>query len=343
VDESYVEGYFSSRDLLDTPYSNKRDMIYIDTYPGIPGSQDSNKTLAHEMQHLMNFVSSYMFRINGNTLREMDVWVNEGLSNSAEWVYNESHPSERWEWYNVDPSGLIRKGNNFFVWGSRNNEHHYARLDDYSTVYLFFQWLRLQAGNSGIYYDVITSTESNYRAITRAANNAMIGKGYDNWGTLLKTWLAANYINAPSGPYGYMNDATLKKIKAKTVPPGTLGVSLYPGEGVYSLSNAGFPWPGQDNNVKYAGLTNSPPWLNDEATYSGGALLTYNANTNNRALTESGKTTGVAASASALDRNQGIPLSGPFAIGMRDALIRNGHEENPDAVVVLEKTISCFE
>jgi len=71
--------------------------------------------------------------------------------------------------------------------------------------------------------------------------------------------------------------------------------------------------------------------LSDTETYSGGALLTYNANTNSDGGAESGTTTGVAsydlADVDASSRSvAGINLSGPFAIGAWDVLRRNGFE-----------------
>jgi hypothetical protein len=334
VNDSYVAGYFWLEDFRNlSPYSNLCDMIYIDTYPSVPGSKDSNSTLAHEMQHMMNFVTSVDKRVNGNYIYLMDLWVDEGLASAADWLITGSHPEIRWAWFNQDPSGLIQKGNNFFVWGNRENESPYAVLDDYSTAYLFFQWLRLQAGNSDIYFDIITSNNFDYRAVTTAANKYMAGKDYSDWGTLLKTWLAANYINAPSGQYGYRNDATLKGISAKTMTSGVINVSLAPGEGVYSMTN-NYNMPSGRQNIRYAGLNKSGNTLSDTATFSGGALLTYNANANNESGAESGTTTGVA-SYDAADIGAparsilGVSFSGPFVIGAGDMLRRNGFGEKP--------------
>jgi hypothetical protein len=331
VNESYIAGYFWAVNfVINDPahpyyrYSNECDMIYLDVNPARVGSKESNITLAHEMQHMMNFVDSIILREAA-----MDLWIDEGLSAAAEWLYYGSHPAVRWQSFNDDPSGLIRKGNNFFVWGNRGNESIYASLDDYSTVYLFFQWLRLQAGNTNIYNKIATSSEYSLGAVTSAADTAMGGKGYDNWSTLLKTWLAANYINASSGPYGYMNDGTLKNIKARTVPAGTTSLSLAPGEGVYSVTS-GFSLPGASTYIKYAGLNKDNPALSDTQTYDGGALLTYNVNTNPAGQPANGTTTGVAASVSA---NMSIAadslpaaLSGPYAVSMSDVLRRKGHE-----------------
>jgi len=331
VNDMVTAGYFWGGNFVNMQYSNLCDMIYIDTYPGKPGTMESNSTFAHEMQHMMNFVTSALIRTTSNDINFMDVWVDEGLSSSAEWLISGSHLEKRWAWYNQDPSGLINKGNNFFIWGNREKENLYANLDDYATVYLFFQWLRLQAGNNDIYYDIITSSNYDYNAVTSAANNYITGKNYSDWGTLLKTWLAANYINAPSGPYGYRNDGTLKNIHAKTMPSGVKSVSLAPGEGVYSITD-NYVMPSGKQNIRYAGLNKTGNALSDTATFSGGALLTYNTNTNNlNGSAESGITTGVA-SYEVADFESGrsavtASFSGPFVIGAGDVLRRNGFEE----------------
>jgi hypothetical protein len=337
VNDGYVAGYFWAGNFYEnnplnqyTKYSNYCSMIYVDINPAVPGSEESNSTIAHELQHLMSFVHSNITE-RRNLL---DTWVDEGLSAAAEWLYFGKQVDSRINWYNNDRSTLIQKGNNFFVWDNRENENQYANLDDYATVYLFFQWLRLQSGSTDIYKEITLSDYYDHRAVTNAANEAMKGNGYDDWGTLLKTWLAANYINAPSGPYGYQNDSILKNIKAKTAPNGVTNISLSPGEGVYSLTN-NYNLPGNKQNVRYAGLDKSGKAISDTETFSGGALLTYNVNTNTKGRTESGTTTGVAASYAdadnnALDRSvMGASFSGPYVIGFGDVLRRNGFKGMP--------------
>jgi len=339
---SYCAGYFwagniyqrdQSHQLL--KYSNECSMIYVDTYPGEPGSEDSNTTVAHELQHLMSFINTF---ISGKE-NVLDTWIDEGLSSAAEWLYLGKQVSGRVDWYNSDPSTLIQKGNNFFVWDNRGNENQEAVLDDYATVYLFFQWLRLQSGGTRIYKEITLSRNYDYNAVTEAANIAMSGNGYYNWGTLLKTWLAANYINAPSGPYGYRNDSVLKNIKVKTAPRNATSIPLAPGEGVYSKTE-NYAMPPSSQNIRYAGLNKSGNAVSDTETFSGGALLTYNTNANIEGRTESGITTGAASyEAADIDMPGRAVLgsgfapagfSGPYAISRDDILRRNRFWEKPE-------------
>jgi len=105
---------------------------------------------------------------------------------------------------------------------------------------------------------------------------------------LLKTWLAANYINAPDGPFGYMNDSELKNVQARLLPPGIPSLHLAPGEGVFSDIFEYFTMPANEGNIRYASLRENPPALSDTTIFPGGVLLTYNASTEVGGDTESG-------------------------------------------------------
>jgi hypothetical protein len=343
--ESYVAGYFLPSDLFspdsfssDDYKTNQRDMIYIDTNPGIQGGNIDSacNTIAHEMQHLMNYVSSFYYRQfleNGElNYNIMDTWIDEGLSSAAEWVYREHSDPKRIEWYNADKSGLIAEGNNFFVWGNREEDSQYAILDDYSTVYLFFQWLRIQSNKKDIYKEIITSTKFDHEAVTDA-----IGMG--TWEGVLGDWLAANYINDsnPTGKYGYKNEPGFEKLEKHYVPITKNSISLYPGEGVYSYVKTQVikaPTVGTPT-INYIGLsdTNVAFPIN-----TGGALLTYNTNTvftinidgSVDSVPETGTITGEAPSVGIAKSvsgsgGQGSTIKGPFPIGMGDVLRRNGH------------------
>jgi hypothetical protein len=331
---TFVAGYFRPDDLLfDIPFSNKRDMIYIDTNPGLQqGLTHIYNTIAHEVQHLMNFVFSGWVRRS-----RMDLWIDEGLSMAAEWIWNREHSELNWRWFNEDPTGLITKGNNFFVWGNHAHTNPSAVLDDYSTAYLFFQWLRLQAdGDTGIYEAIIHSRYPDFMAVTTAANIAMPDRGYNDWSTLLRTWLAANYINAPTGPYGYRNDPTLRQIRANYLTGNTNTFPLFPGEGVFTQKTS---IPSETTVIRYAGLPTrgslEEPNLTSASESS--ALLSFNISTDTRTNALSSLSVPFSAETtfseeiltrrmSTLYSRQSL-LSTPHAIGAGDLLRMNGHEE----------------
>jgi hypothetical protein len=343
----YVGGYFWSGNFYrkesanPLQYSNEIDMIYVDTYPGKPGEDDSNRTLAHEMQHLMNFVTSIQTRVNREKMMVylMDTWIDEGLSSAAEYVYLGTHPEDRYGWFNDDKKGTIARGNNFFIWGNYEDD---SILDDYATVYLFFQWLRLQSGGRGIYKDIINAPYPyyDYQAVTRAIKPYLGLMTHDNdWSGLLKTWMAANYINAREGPYGYMNESKLSAVKARTAPEAAAMLQLLPGEGVYSGIAAGGDVssyaPGSGPNIKYACLSGAGTGsaVSDTEAHAGGVLLTYNANTDPEGKAERGNLAGPAANAGTARSGGGASPArrvgntareGPVRIDARDMLARNG-------------------
>jgi hypothetical protein len=338
--DAFVAGYFWPYDILSNGIpsnlkTNKRDMLYIDIYPMTVGSEIFNRTIAHEMQHLMNFATSLVQRVdNQNYVHPMDTWIDEGLSSAAEYIYLGKHLDDRIHDFNVDATGLIAKGNNFFVWGNRESENQNAVLDDYATVYLFFQWLRLQTGGTNIYKNIIASTESDYKAIVAYATST----GND-WPTILGAWLKANYDRSPSTIFGYRNDTVLNNIKVHYAPAATPAkINLFPGEGVYSYVNSPHPIPPQESIIKYAGLG-----AVSGSTITSGALLTCNTSTTvyvydgngnliSGPVSESGTITGVAAPPNAnitTGRSAlgGVP-SGPFPISAGDMLRRRGYESN---------------
>ena len=305
----YVAGFFDPINFWDSypgVSTNKRDMIYIDTFPGNPGSKTSLEIVAHELQHLMNFVTRQVLSEINNSPSQMDLWINEGLSSAAEWsVFG--HSEDRIKYYINDPYGTIAKGNNFFVW-DQNRDH--TVLDDYSTVYMFFQWLRLQ-NNKDIYKKIISSDYPDYRAVTENAADYET----NNWEKLIGDWLRANYVNASSGVYGYRGEDAFNGLETHYIDTNNTTVSLLPGEGVFSYSSGTLDVPSPSGNIRYVGLTN--------------ALLTYNANPSNGRFIESGTITGqtpasiISPARSALGGS--LPILAPYPISMEEMLRRNSN------------------
>jgi hypothetical protein len=342
--------YYREASMPSGYHSNQMDMIYVDTYPGIPNSDASYGTLAHEMQHMLNFVASQVKRVSSNILYPLDLWIDEGLSSAAEYIYLGGHSQKRIDWFNgefsdggpiINYPNTIAQGNNFFVWGNDTTDDM-SILDEYATVYLFFQWLRLHGGPN-IYKKILASPYpyTDHRAVTNAADETMPGNGYDDWPTLLKTWMAANYIKAPSGKYGYKGEINTKAKAAL----GAGSISLLPGEGVYSGTTSAGPVPTASEPINYAALHKSPATV-DSTTSNGGALLTYNSNTNWRTGSAGTGTitgTGIAASVSMApaqpaSRSAGAgSFPGPYHIDARDMMARNGH--GPDFTLPLSLEI----
>jgi hypothetical protein len=322
---SYIAGYFNPGDLLTSSNSNRCDMLYISTYPfsSVNGKKEVYTTIAHEMQHLMNFVTSvarrYELKNGVRYVSPMDTWIDEGLSSAAEWLYTGKQVEERIKWYNTEyANSRISEGNNFFKWGNVVN-NSVEILDDYSTVYLFFQWLRLQSagpGNNGIgiYKDIIYSEHIDYIAVTNAVSSKITGM--TDWETLLKTWLAANYLNNANGIYGYRNEINIQK---HSITNASQTVPLYPGEGVYSLvGSTSLTIPGKSGHIRYAGLLDVGSMV-ESGSFKNGALLTFNSNVSQDGAAENGTITGhISPSIAGARMVWQQPFTGPYAIGAGD-------------------------
>jgi hypothetical protein len=295
---SYIAGYFNPIDTFSKQSysrSNEADMIYLDIDPGSAGSAEFYSTIAHEFQHLINFSVHNKNKIIPDV---QDLWIDEGLASAAEYIYNRErgrgHVQMKIDFFNkekdyVKYASAISKGNNFFTWVEDENLY-----DEYATVYLFFQWLRIHAKNGvGIYKDIITAKDLDLKAVTGAAAKH-IDPTFGDWETLLGTWLLANYVNAPSGTLGYKQEITTKPV---TINDKALVLS--PGEGVFSGFGGGVTFSGPtaaekgvSPHIKYIkiGTDGKTTPINDDGQNTGGTsgdrLLTFSVNTSHRRYTE---------------------------------------------------------
>jgi len=317
-----IGGYFHPRDFFDVPHSNRRDMVYINSSFLAASWNDGLGVLAHEVVHLINWSETELAWQNYAQWGVMDLWINEGLAEKSYYVVFGRNPVRRVNWFVSDPAGTISRGNNFFVWGNHRNIDPRAILDDYATAYLFVRWLFLQAraapgvDHTRLLCDMVTSPYSDHRIVTSAARG--INPAWANWDVLLKTWLAANFD--PTNPvFGYTGDNELRSRLAGRLL-GNTSLSLYPGEGVFSVMNVSFTPPpfGSGPNIRYAGLT---PGSGDisfgTSSITGNALLTFNANININGQTETGFLTGVSPPAAMLVDPLLLP-TGPFIVSLWD-------------------------
>ncbi|MDR2071058.1 MAG: hypothetical protein LBP81_06560 [Treponema sp.] len=273
---SYVAGYFYPYDLYrrtQRSSSNERALLYLDVNPGNIESGEFFTTIAHELQHLINHsIRIYQQNPEENKYASpQDTWVDEGLASAAEYLYSRQHIQDKIKYFNDDMGAPFSRGDTFFFWDSN--------YEDYCTVYLFFQWLRIQAEeNPEIYKDIIKSEYLDYRAVTEAAAK-YIDPQLDDWEKLLGYWLLANHVNAPKGSLlGYNGEITTR---IRTLY--STRTSLAPGEGVFSyLDGTGFTPKGSGSHIRYLGVTQEGELIDaPEGSFPSGRtgrILTFNAN-----------------------------------------------------------------
>ncbi|MFP3089262.1 InlB B-repeat-containing protein [Treponema sp. TIM-1] len=283
----YVAGYFDSTHMYAFPNSNRAAMLFMDVYPGDPRRlKDFCTVVAHELQHLINFSGG----------KPKNTWINEGLSLAAEYIYGGEQITQRINYFNMKGTS-IPYGNNFFVWDGEWEQHGYV-LENYSTAYLFFRWLGIQAkGKNDIYTDIANSNHADYWAVIEAVMNSAHGfpPAFYDWKTLLATWMLANYYQEGRGFYGYKNelkDENQRKVTltVQNIYVGGSQYSLAPGEGVFSPIPEGtsLAYAPRDN-IYYIGLPEStPPADLYAAPYSGKDLLTFNGNPSEKGQPEYG-------------------------------------------------------
>jgi len=338
--DAYIAGYFFSGDFFPpgriqgtNHYSNGRDMIYIDTFPGLEINWErALSTIAHELVHLINFVTA----VQMDQPRMMDLWIDEGLASQAEYIHLGGNPEDRIEWFVRDPLRTISRGNNFFVWGNHVGRQPLAILDDYATVYLFFRWLFLQAQArlepdlyTRFFYNMVTSEYHDHRIVTSLARQ--INPAWEDWDVLLKTWLAANFY--PDNPvFGYKDDDIRNELRVRPIYDLEF-IPLYPGEGVFSRIDSPFtPPPETGINIHYVGLTPDEISSSNSFPITGEVMLTFNANTNHTRPSERGFLTNASPSSTArLAEEPQPPFTGPFVIDARDMFGRDGERELSDS------------
>lgn len=187
----YIAGFFHPNDQYINSNSNYRDIIYMDSYPGIYDGTTTNplrplSTLAHEYQHLIHF--NYYGRLN------IDQWtfINESQSNFAS-LLTGFFPHGSYYQYMQNTNVSL------FKWGQVTVLPDYGRAAVWS-CYLWDRWGFQNAGNL---------TSSGIVGVT-GIESALAQSGSDwTFADLLTNWGVANYINdtlaTGNRNYGYKN------------------------------------------------------------------------------------------------------------------------------------------
>ena len=257
----YIAGYYSYRDLYNENNSNKRDIIYIDCYPVVAESDSFYSTIAHELQHLIN----YNVEVLLNNGEKSETWLNEGLSSAAEYVYLGFYDQNRINYYNSD-NIYIRTGASFISW---INWYH-----NYTLVYLFFQWLRIHSDNGdGIYKEILNHDYGDYRAVRDIANNRINGLSGNTWESIYRDWLIANAFNDSNGIYGYKEEIRLH-INPYYDAAGR-SIVLFPGEAIYYPISSEVSILDGDA-IRYIGLHTNTSTIDYSLPYAGNYLLVFN-------------------------------------------------------------------
>ena len=177
-----VGGYYSSADefsRLVNPFSNEREIFYINLDILQPGTEDYDSTLAHEFQHMIHWAND----------RNEDAWVNEGFSTLAEYLNG----------YGMRPyfrDYLRAPDTQLTAWALTGQ----PTLPHYGASYLFTLYFLERFGE-----------DATRQVVAQQANGA---DGFEavlspqglTFDDVFADWLVANYLDDPrleGGKYGY--------------------------------------------------------------------------------------------------------------------------------------------
>lgn len=183
---SILNGYFNPADLIDGQ-GNNADMLYMDL-----GGLNNNPyymagTILHELQHLIN----YNVNVLGNG-RDMEVWLNEALSESTSVLFNRTTVNSR----NIEFNNINYYC--FYTWDLPINV-----FANYPSASVFMNWLYIKSGyNDNIFKNIASSKEVNaYRRVLSTVNTIS-----SSWDSLLIQWIED--VNN-----GLVSGAKINKIK----------------------------------------------------------------------------------------------------------------------------------
>lgn len=194
-------GYFGSQDEYPRqthPFSNEREMVYMDGSLLDPKSRVYQSVLAHELQHA----------VHSNADAGEDAWVNEGMSEVAKGLAG----------FGYDFVGFfLRKPQtqlDYWPDGLNSTPPHYGAAT------LFIAYLAEHYGGP-----------EGLRALVHepldgvAGVEAYLATQGTTFEEVFKDWVIANYLNDDQGPYGYGGEEhRVQKIEVMSRPGERSGV-----------------------------------------------------------------------------------------------------------------------
>jgi immune inhibitor A len=175
-----LAGYFNGDDEVPraaSPYSNEREMVYLDAGSAKPGSDGYAALLAHELQHLVHWRAD----------PTEEIWVNEGLSEVAREMIDGSPGSIA--------SAVASPDVQLNAWepsGQSNTTH-------YGISHLLFRYLLEHYGGPESVRRLLEEPVDGIEGIERYLDPFGV-----TFSEVFADWLVANYLDDPAGgPYSH--------------------------------------------------------------------------------------------------------------------------------------------
>lgn len=223
----YLSGYFSDSDLYSTSRysaSNEGEILYFNLRFNHMFSSLMKETYPHELQHLINS-SLRMTR----SLPPMELWLNEGLAETAAYISLGSPRDYNQEIWN-DPDGAFWAGTSLTAWD--------GDLRDYALSYLFVQYLRAQTDHKNLLRDLISAREPGLQGVVNTLDS--YGVPFDSPADLIQSFYLAIALQDVEGKLGFGAIGSELGLVVKSPGPDFNGV-LPPGAAVYLPLSTGKP------------------------------------------------------------------------------------------------------
>lgn len=180
-----VGGYYSTADEYPTtvnPYSNQREMIYINVDAVRPGSPSFNATVAHEFMHMIQF----------NVHRWQNSWVDEGSAELAAQAVTGSVSGSLGA-FERQPQTQLN------AWAGEPA----AAIPHYGAAYLFMRYVAEHYGGFQTIGKVVAEPNRGMASFTAFFSTLHPPVTFDQ---VFANWVAANILDDPkanNGLYGY--------------------------------------------------------------------------------------------------------------------------------------------
>jgi hypothetical protein len=190
-------GYFSGVDSFShllMPYSNERNLIYMNARAVMVGSDEFNGDLAHEFQHL----------IHNRQQQFATGWIDEGLGDLA--IKLNGFPV-----LGVSEQLSRQYNTQLNTWASGQ-----AQLPHYAASYFFFNYAAQRFGPNFI-RNVIHAPREGINGVQAVLDQTQNGLRFED---LFSDWAVTNYLNDPSvanGRYAYQNEPNFRVTRVPTL------------------------------------------------------------------------------------------------------------------------------
>ncbi len=205
---STIGYFFGGNQLSRSNYalSNEKEIIFIDIFRYYMDSNLVKGTIAHEFSHMVMFNEAYT--LQNNVLVGLEKWLEEGITQYMEFVYNGKYPSNLDEFIEnpdtilVDPRAEVWNGSNPFANYGASFLWTYYVVEKYG-------YANVQNFLKAVIRAKVDGGTGNYDSVLKASNTT--------FATVFRDWVVANYLDKVykndgvtllnEGKWGYKVDA----------------------------------------------------------------------------------------------------------------------------------------